>query len=129
MSAPGGASSGEEPLVASGDNLKWKTKLIEEGTKVRQETEKAKVNVIAHDQTGVNAKNEPEYGAQIVEVSTGDNRPLAKTHCCTPLSPPELEFDARSGTLTNEKGQEGKFEGSFKVLGYGGEEVINSKEG
>jgi len=119
----------EEPFVASGDNLKWKNVLINETTKVRQETAAAKVDVICHVETAANAKGEPEYGAQVVEVSTGNNRPLAKSHCCTPLAPPELEFDAGSGTLHNEKGQEGKTEGSLKTLGYNLEEVINTKQG
>ena len=129
MSDPGGASSGEEPLVASGGNLKWKSKLIEEGTTIRQESEKAKVNVILHGETDVNGKGEPEYAKQIPEVSKGNIKPLAITHCCARLVPPELQFDAGSGTLENEKGQKGKFEGSLKVIGYGSEEVINAKQG
>jgi hypothetical protein len=130
MTNPSGPTgTTEEPLVASGDNLKWKNILINEGTKVRQETEKAKVNVICHVMTGVNAKGEPVYGAQVPEVSHGNNKPVGKPHCCTPLAPPELEFDAGSGTLENEKGQKGKTEGSLKSLGYVGEEVVNTKQG
>ena len=65
----------EEPLVASGDDLKWKNHLLSEGTTIRQETEEAKVNVICHMMTGVNAKGEPEYGAQVPEVSKGTTSP------------------------------------------------------
>ncbi len=125
----GSTGTTEEPLVASGYNLKWKNKLIEEGTKIRQETEKIKDNVICHVETAANAKGEPEYGAQVPEVSKGNNDPLTMTHCCTPLSPPELEFDAGTHTDENEVGQRGRTEGKLKVLGYGGEEVINAKEG
>ncbi len=130
MTNPSGPTgTTEEPLVASGDNLKWKNVLINELTKVRQETLGAKVNVICHVMTGVNAKGEPVYGAQVPEVSKGNNRPVGVTHCCSPLAPPELSFDAKSGTLVNEKGQEGKTEGTLKSLGYGAEEVINTKQG
>jgi len=130
MTNPSGPTgTTEEPLVASGDNLKWKNILINELTKVRQETLGAKVNVICHVMTGVNAKGEPVFGAQVPEVSKGNNRPVGVTHCCSPLAPPELSFDAKSGTLVNEKGQEGKTEGSLKSLGYGAEEVINTKQG
>ena len=130
MTNPSGSTgTTEEPLVASGNNLKWKNKLIEEGTKVRQETEKIKDNVICHVMTGANAKGEPEYGAQVPEVSKGNNHPLMVTHCCMPLSPPELLFDAGSEPLENEVGQKGRTEGSLKILGYGGEEVINGELG
>ncbi len=130
MTNPSGPTgTTEEPLAASGDNLRWKNVLIDELTKVRQETLEAKLNVICHVMTAVNAKGEPIYGAQMPEVSDGNNRPLGVPHCCSPLAPPELAFDAKSGTLVNEKGQEGKTEGLLKVLGYGGEEIINTKQG
>ncbi len=128
------AASSEEPLAASGTNLRWKGRLVEEAGKVRQETEKIRLDLICHIQSGItvpnrNERGEPEYESQVAEPLKGTLKPLAKTHCCTPQSPPELEFDARSGTLKNEKGQEVKIEGSLKTLGYGGEEVINSKIG
>ncbi len=130
MTSPntGTTSPTEEPLVASGDNLKWNNVLFAEGTKIRRASE-AKLNVICHVNTGVNAKGEPEFGAQGEEVAAGADSPLGVTHCCTPLSPPELSFDAKSGTLTNEKGQKAKIEGSLKTLGYAAEEIINSKPG
>ena len=117
----------EEPLVASGDDLKWKNHLLSEGTTVRQETEAAKVNVICHVMTGVNAKGEPEYGAQVPEVSKGNDKPKAITKCCTKGIPPELEFDAGSGALENEKCQQGKTEGRLKTIGYNAQELVNAK--
>jgi len=130
MSAPNpSAVKPEEPLVASGTNLRWKNHLAAEGTKLRLVAEGVVVNVICHVMTGVNGKGEPEFEVQLPEISKGSNQPLAVTHCCTPKSPPELEFEAGSGTLTNEKGQKGKTEGSLKSLGYNEQEVINSKEG
>jgi hypothetical protein len=127
MAAPN--VSTEEPLAASGTNLRWKNVLINEGTKVRQESKNVKVNVICHVMTGANGKGEPEYAAQIPEISTGNNQPVGVTHCCTASAPPELSFDSKSGTLTNEKAQKGKTEGALKTLGYAGEEVINTQQG
>ena len=45
------------------------------------------------------------------EISTGHNQPEGKIHCCLASAPPELNFDAKSGTLENEK-QKGKTEGA-----------------
>ncbi len=130
MTNPSGPTgTTEEPLVASGDNLKWKNVLINESTKVKQEIDKVKLNVICHVETAVNAKGEPEYGEQFPEVLKGNLEALAVTRCCTPLAPPELEFRAGSKTLENEKGQKTKIESSLKILGFGGEEVINAKQG
>jgi hypothetical protein len=129
MTSHGGETSGEEPLVASGDNLKWKTVLIKEGNTVRQETEKAKVNVICHVMTAVNAKGEAEFGAQVPEVSKGNINPRAITHCCSRGVPGELEFDAGGVMILNEQEQRGKTEGKLKTLGYLAQEIINAVAG
>ncbi len=126
MTAPAVGTT-EEPLVASGTNLKWKSRLVYEGANVRQESEKVKIDTICHVATGVSAKGEPEYERQTPEVFTGNDKPLAVLHCCRVLAPPELSFDAASGTLENEKGQKGEIEGTLKTLAYGGEELINAR--
>ncbi len=128
------AATPEEPLAASGANLRWKSHLLTEGTRVRQETEQVRLDVICHLQPccapeDLNAKGEPDFEQQFAEVLQGSYKPLTITRCCTPLSPPESSFDAASGTLGNEKGQKTKIEGSLKLVGYGGEEVINAKIG
>ena len=55
MTAPNpSAEPSEEPLAASGTNLAWKGKLIEEGTTVRQEIQGAKLNSMCHVGPGFN---------------------------------------------------------------------------
>jgi len=120
-----------EPFPETGNesNRKWIGHLLSEGSTIRGGSEHVKVNVICHVNTGFNVKGEPEFGVNVEEKSEGANQPKGVTKCCKATAPPELEFDAGSGTLKNEKGEKGKTEGKLKTLGYKEEEIINSKAG
>jgi hypothetical protein len=117
------------PNTGNGTNLRWKSHLLTEGALNRSESEFVVVNVICHVMTGVNGKGEPVFGVNVSEISKGNNKPSLVTHCCKASAPPEVEFDAGSGTLTNAKGEKGKTEGNLKVLGYAEEEIINVQSG
>ena len=128
MTAPNVSS--EEPLVSkAGQQPQMENHTNGGRHEDPASKQKVKMNVICHVENGFNGKHEPKYEPQIPEVLKGSVKPLAVSHCCTRLSPPELSFDPGSGTLENEKGQKTKIEGSLKVLGYLAQEIINAKQG
>lgn len=134
MTAPSAPNTEEEPLAASGDDLRWPVRLIEEAGKLRQETQAIKLHIICHlfypeEANAFNEKHEPMYRQQFGEIARGGVRPLTRTQCCSKGIPPGLEFDAGSGSLENEAHQKFKIEGTLKTLGYYAEEIINILRG
>jgi hypothetical protein len=95
-----------------------------------------KVNIHCHVETTANETGEPVFGVVTNEISEGLLKPSGGPVRLTAANPPFLEFDnngAGSGVLhgppPSEESRLGKTEGELKVLGYNGQEVINTKLG
>jgi hypothetical protein len=124
----------EAPFPGTGNetNLGWKSQLLTEGSLTRSQSVGVKINVSCNVNTASNGKGEPIFGVVTEEKLEGSNKPNTVTKCCKASSPPEVEFDAGSGTLHRpapEEAIEAKTEGNLKILGYNEEELINAKVG
>ncbi len=110
-------------------DLGWRSHLTPPsggGKFARSETEGVKVDVVCHVNTGFNGNGRPEYvGRNTEETSSGSDRPECSPYHGTPASPPYVEFNAGSGTLTDAGGEHVKTTGDLETLGYGGQETIN----
>ncbi len=125
-------------LGGSATNLGWKSHLFyESSTKlIRDETEGIRVDVQCHVQTGATGTGEPVFGTVTSERSEGSYRPSSGKFRATAGAPPELQFDTKgagSGELhgppPSETTRTEKTEGNLKLLGYAGQEVVNTKNG
>jgi hypothetical protein len=130
----------EPSSLGRAGNLGWPSHLVQEGFAgsppdplVRDESELVKVNVICH----IDAVT---HFTEHEEVSEGSNKPECSgpppmrpsEHMNASLSPPELQFNAGSGTLHGPPGETGrtsKTENELKAIGSAGQEVINCAVG
>jgi hypothetical protein len=117
----------------SATNLGWKSQLVSEGALIRRETEGVKLNLHCNVETGTTGSGEPIFGTVKSEQYLGTIKPSSGPARLTAANPPFVEFDsvgAGSGELHGPSGEEGrlaKFEGELKVLGYNGQELVNTK--
>jgi hypothetical protein len=104
----------------------WETKLTEAVVgKPRLKTGNNTLN--SPTQIKFLIKCPPNGLGEINTKSKGELNPLVANGTSIGLSPSKITFDAESGELEIANVKEGKAEGSLKVMGYEGAELISSK--
>jgi len=104
----------------------WETKLTEAVVgKPRLKTGNNTLN--SPTQIKFLIKCPPNGLGEINTKSKGELTPLVANGTSIGLSPSKITFDAESGELEIANVKEGKAEGSLKVMGYEGAELISSK--